>query len=435
MADTTRSTVDNGLATRQGWPKLADRLAQHTNDFVNEVIDQLQNQLEIYRLMPGELLSDDVKRTTIRSFHLLLATLRSGSPPPEYEFEVLQESARRRADERVPLADLLSAYHIGVQVIWWRIHELAEATGDQAELVGIAVAVHRYLRAATMAVLRGYGADESPIPAADHDRRLLFQSLASGSDPVGTAQRLGLPLAELYWVIAIQVNQPPLNKAHATTAAIAARRTIRGLEFELDRIGHGETLRLVSETDGSALLPIDASSAAARAVPMEERFAQLENQLTAVQRAIGAPIVFAVDVARPQDVPIALVEVRDLLRVGRYTRRESGVLRFRDLAVEYQLSRPSRVTHIQRQLLAPLAADPVLRETIQTYVWHQCSATATATALHVHPNTVTYRLRKIAELIGRDLSRPRDLMQVFAAIIATEYAPDDIDIEREIHFD
>ncbi|GAB0108322.1 helix-turn-helix domain-containing protein [Nocardia sp. JMUB6875] len=372
---------------------------------------------------------------THRTIELLVATIRAGRVPEPAEFAGNESSARNRAEERLPLADILSAYHVAVQYLWQIITELAHATGDERDLVEIGVQVHRFLRTVTMAVLRGYRADQAPLPPIDHDRRQLFLALASGSEPERVAQRLGLTLAPRYWVVAIEVAPDPQPASAAIGAVVAARRTARRLERELDRIGRGETLRQGTESGGAALLPFEQPPVGAQPARMQDRFAELRERLSTVERAVGAPVLFAVDLATPPDVPVALGEVHDLLRVARYARRESGVVRFQDLAVEYQLSRPSRVTAIQRELLRPIASDPVLCGTLEAYLWHQCNAGAAAAALHVHPNTVSYRLRKTAELLGLDFTKPRDLMRAFAAVIATRYTSEQPNRQRDVHLD
>jgi hypothetical protein len=55
-----------------------------------------------------------------------------------------------------------------------------------------------------------------------------------------------------------------------------------------------------------------------------------------------------------------------------------------------------------------VAAGPAFAETVTTYLEEGRSLEATARALFVHPNTVRYRLRRVAELTGWDATRPRD---------------------------
>lgn len=77
--------------------------------------------------------------------------------------------------------------------------------------------------------------------------------------------------------------------------------------------------------------------------------------------------------------------------------------------------------HARRQLVErvyrPLATEgTVLLETGSAYLEAGRSLEATARALFVHANTVRYRLRRIAETVGLDVTRPRDAWVVQVAL-------------------
>lgn len=67
---------------------------------------------------------------------------------------------------------------------------------------------------------------------------------------------------------------------------------------------------------------------------------------------------------------------------------------------------------------APLAAAPSpLLTTIEAYLATGGALEPTARNLFVHPNTVRYRLHRIADLTGRDPWEPRDLLAIQTAVI------------------
>jgi DNA-binding PucR family transcriptional regulator len=59
------------------------------------------------------------------------------------------------------------------------------------------------------------------------------------------------------------------------------------------------------------------------------------------------------------------------------------------------------------QVFGQLSADPALLLTAATYLEQVPSLEATARALFIHPNTVRYRLRRIAEVTGWSPTDPR----------------------------
>jgi DNA-binding PucR family transcriptional regulator len=69
----------------------------------------------------------------------------------------------------------------------------------------------------------------------------------------------------------------------------------------------------------------------------------------------------------------------------------------------------SAVAALHSDVMRPLAdAGPTLTETLDAYLDCGGAIEACARKLFVHPNTVRYRLRRIADFTGRDPSQPRD---------------------------
>jgi len=58
-----------------------------------------------------------------------------------------------------------------------------------------------------------------------------------------------------------------------------------------------------------------------------------------------------------------------------------------------------------------------LGSTLHSYMEHRCNVAVTARSLHVHPNTVAYRLRRVEELLGVDLSDPQAMLHLQLALM------------------
>jgi len=104
----------------------------------------------------------------------------------------------------------------------------------------------------------------------------------------------------------------------------------------------------------------------------------------------------------------SLTELPLALQLTRRHVGKAGVHRapLADLAgVVRGLASPGLVA-MSRRLLAPLAADTsgALRETLDAYLRHSGSSREICEELFVHRNTLSYRLRKIEELLQMDLS-------------------------------
>src|SRR5690606_16580419 len=89
-----------------------------------------------------------------------------------------------------------------------------------------------------------------------------------------------------------------------------------------------------------------------------------------------------------------------------------------DVLLEYQWTRPSPATERMAALLDPLRAKPSLLETLEVHVHHGCNRRRTAAALHLHPNTIDYRLRQVEALMGMDLRNPADVHRAAASLAA-----------------
>ncbi|MGO2656022.1 MAG: PucR family transcriptional regulator [Pseudoclavibacter sp.] len=77
----------------------------------------------------------------------------------------------------------------------------------------------------------------------------------------------------------------------------------------------------------------------------------------------------------------------------------------------------ARVTLIQRAYLPLVQQTTDLLGTLRAYLESGRSLEGTARALYVHPNTVRYRLRRIAEVVGWDPTEPRDALILQTALI------------------
>ncbi|HEU5160167.1 MAG TPA: helix-turn-helix domain-containing protein [Streptosporangiaceae bacterium] len=120
----------------------------------------------------------------------------------------------------------------------------------------------------------------------------------------------------------------------------------------------------------------------------------------------GAPLVIAAPAAPPADIPGLYELCREALAAA--TGR-SGLWRLADLAFGVATaSRPELGRLLAEDLLDGL--DPadafhlLLAETALVYLDNSGRVEPTATALHVHPNTVKYRVRRFGEITGRHLS-------------------------------
>ena len=121
-------------------------------------------------------------------------------------------------------------------------------------------------------------------------------------------------------------------------------------------------------------------------------------------------------------VALSYQSARQTIRVGRQRQADATVLLYHDLSLPVLLA--SLGTGWQAdQLRQPLqrldAADRrghILRRTIETWFAHDGRAQPCARALHIHRNTLDYRLRQISEATGLDLANTDDRLLLYIAL-------------------
>jgi len=88
----------------------------------------------------------------------------------------------------------------------------------------------------------------------------------------------------------------------------------------------------------------------------------------------------------------------------------------RDVLLDYQLTRPSDAQPHLAALLAPLERFPDLLRTLEAYLAQDLDRRRTAASLHVHPNTLDYRLKRIVELTGLEPATTSGLQLLAGAV-------------------
>jgi DNA-binding PucR family transcriptional regulator len=88
------------------------------------------------------------------------------------------------------------------------------------------------------------------------------------------------------------------------------------------------------------------------------------------------------------------------------------------------VSAPDAAASVAEAILGPVLALPeverdVLLDTLRLWFAEDGATSAAAAKLHVHRNTVRYRLRRIEDLTGRSLSQPTGTAELHLALEAT----------------
>lgn len=407
---------------------LAARVERRIDGLARAMVEAFVEEVPIYQQLPKEQLQGEILEISRRNLRVFFRCLKEDRNPTDEELAEPAASAARRAEERVPLDSVLTAYHIGGRIGWRALADEARPEErDQLDVLGEGVI--GYIQRVTGAVASAYMEEQQHIYGEQRDaRRTLTEALLAGPrdgdpswPPLSQARRAGVHLAPGYMVLALQLGRTDDEQTAGVTSAVAGRRKVRRVQAALDRLAGEPVLTLLESDGGSVLFPVgeDAVDDALRSVG--QLLAQLEE-------AAGAEAVAGVSWGRgAAGVSRAGAEARDILQLATRLRRPAGAYRLDDVLLEYAVTHPADTAARLTNVLAPIAERPDLVETLEQWYAADFDRRAAAAALNIHPNTLDYRLRRITELTGMDPGSARGLQLLGAAMTARSFGTGDGD--------
>lgn len=235
--------------------------------------------------------------------------------------------------------------------------------------------------------------DESAASAVPVAHRAMALALLQGRNSARTAREFGVPIADEYTVLAV-----------AAEAGGGCGDPGAGFVAALSGSYGQPVPALLGPAGGTILVPDPAG------VPVD--LADL---------AAGIPLVLAATTAARARIPVAAGIAHELLEMVCRIYARPGLYRFDDLALEYQLTRPGPGRDRLAALLEPVSRHPELMSTLRVHLHNDFNRRRTSRMLHIHQNTVDYRLKRIGQLAGLDITRADTLWQLRAALVARSF--------------
>ena len=325
---------------------------------------------------------------TLTRWSLFVST---GAMPPDDDFEALREWTRARAAEGVRLEDLLRSFGVAHQLGWELLRR--HARSDETDvLLELAAPLARYVDQVSAIVTETYLAERELLVSEDERRtRSLLERLCAGAQldaaDAELAARLEVPVEDVYTPFAVTLP----GRAPHSHAALAAR------------LRRGGWRLAVTQSDcvvGLSWTPLESGDL---------------GEGMDVVLAIGEP-------TSRSELAVAREEV---LLLVEHARRAGlrGRVDAQDHLLEIMLERSARLAaRLRGRVLASLSGEDHgdLVPTLQALFACRFDRTATSAALHIHRNTLAYRLKRIEELAGLDLADPRDIACVYAALASAQ---------------
>ena len=370
-------------------------------ELTEQVVARIRAEIPFYAgqnvVSPG-----DLSASVRANIDYILASLTGTATP---NLSAPHATGRRRAAQGAPLAEMLTAYRLGVAELWSAMAATARglpgvSAGDVMDLAGAVFAVQNTYSDAALAAYR----DEAReiLRTQERERAALVEVIFTGTAAKGTlyevANALRLPLDGTFLVVAAEteLGHDPIPRAESALAVLDVRSAWR-----LDaRLSLG-VLSLPDRSRNGAVLTV-LGRHATRRVGASPVFAELHQAS------------WALELAR--------------LALGSNS-SGTGVTQFGDSPIDLLVAAaPHAALEAARAVLGTLLALPddeleLLLGTFEAWVRASGSATAAGTALFCHPNTVRYRLRRVEASTGRTLANPGDVAELVTAVRAWRELP------------
>ena len=363
-----------------GGPAVSAALKPAVPRLVDEMIDAIRAEIPAYdRPLQGDF-GQRVRGSTTASVDRFLALIAGEERDARGRSDMYVELGRNEVRSGRPIDTLLGAYRIGARVMWRGFAAEGQAAGVEPNaLYRLAEALFAYVDELSHESADGYAeALAQRHGARERERERLLEVLMRKppADPVVVHAQA----ARAEWKVADQV---------APVATPAARMPARQLEHRLPDGSMAATLEGMTV----ALVPdLDTPG----------RTAELDRALEGAPAARGAQVS---TLEAAEEVERAVLAVA-LQQAG--VLPAEGLLDTGDHLLALILHRdPSRARSLADRALTPLdALSPGTRdkltETLACWLDHACNTGDTARALHVHMQTLRYRLRQLEEVFGEE---------------------------------
>lgn len=377
---------------------LADLVVDRLDEVIEAMIRRVYQELPFYaeHNVPSEALHRSVHNNLIPVF-------RSLSLSVPLDLTAAQATGKERAEQDAPLHEVLRAFRIGFENIWYELVATSRATGTASDaiLVDAATTVWRLAGECTEAISMAYRSTSMELAVRLDQRRfamldaLFVGTLTDTTTLWEVAEALGMPLTGRFLVVVTaSADLPP----HAT-ADIDARLRRRGVR---------STWRWQPDAQ-SCLLYLGPS------VPEAAVLADLESDAST---DMGVSGLFQHLRETPEAVHGARIALTALTHAG------SRVVQYDTTPLAMLVSAsPAEAKRVAGTVFGQLLAlkrheSVVLIRTLRTWCENDGSPDRTAELLHCHANTVRYRLRRIESLTERSLRNPQDLAEIVTALNA-----------------
>lgn len=402
--------VAGAEAVRSEIDRIVAELAGRHRQLAEAMVANIRSEIPAYLRTADVAVLEDVRSHCETHAALILSVASASREPSRGELAFARQAAIRRVRQGIPLDGLLAAFRVGHRTVWDAILAEADAsTVGREAAIALARPAMEYIDVASTQVAEAYTREEAKWrAAADRERRDLVESLLGGRVPAVIPARVAPGLHR----------EQPLLVAIGAIAGAAPADILPAIADDLAQRAIGATVPLlVVVRQRQVVALIGTSKADAGAVVGLLRAAREElHSDPGVDLRIGV----GTECAGLHGVAHGYAEAARALE--RATPAQPVMALEEMSAFDYLVASADGATRDvilakgRRLLEADEREEGAISQTLLTYLACDLNVRRASVRLTVHPNTIRYRLKRVAELTGSDPRNFPDLLELATVV-------------------
>ena len=406
---TARTAARDGV--REEIDRIVDALTTRRTELAAAMVENIRAEIPAYlRDADADTIRDVLAHCETHA-QLILTVARENRAPLRGELGFARAAGARRVDQRIPIDSLLAAFRVGHRTVWDAILDEAEdSDAGRDAAIALARPAMEYIDSASTQVAESYTRELTKrAAAADRERRDLIESLLAGRVPASVPARVA----------------PGLDQEASVVVAVAALTGAEQQRGALSQVASAVAQQAIAAR-GAALVVQRQHQVVAVVGTSRTGYADVLERLRSAWRALSEGDGLEVRMGVGTESAGLAGVARGFTEAMRALERASAstpVLALQEMpAFDYLLSSAEPATREVvlakgRALLeADEREDGAVSDTLLAYLDCDLNVKRAAEQLVVHPNTVRYRLRRIAELTGTDPRRFADLLELVTVV-------------------